>query len=77
MKDNKTIGLTVRFWTNDLPDKIGEKYTPVWNSGSIVVEANKNLGIKASSKVFNNIAEIETVIKQLLTKNKIAIIVPK
>ena len=74
-KDCKTIGLTVRFFTTDLPDKIGKdpELTPCWSNGLVYIEANKEKGIKCFQKHFYNLDEIEDTIKLVLKKSKIGI----
>ena len=74
MKDNKTIGVTVRFFTNDLPKKVGHKQdlTPCWASGSVHVEANKGKGISSRGSVtFNGIKEIPEAIRRAMSAARI------
>ena len=47
--DNKTLGITIRFWTNDLPDRVGkdQRQIPCWSSGVVLMQANKTKGISS------------------------------
>jgi hypothetical protein len=74
MKNNKTIGITTRFFTNALPERVGAKneLIPHWAKGVIVIEANKAKGIKAQSVHFNTLEEHELKFKQLMAKAKFA-----
>lgn len=70
-KNNKTIGVTVRFFTNDLPDKVGNKSTPFWTCGNVYIEANKGKGISACQEMFNYFEDIPRAIKTVLSKSKL------
>lgn len=72
-KDNKTIGITVRFFTNDLPDKVGTKNNqiPFWTCGNVHIEANKTKGIKPCDEMFNYFEDIPRAIKVVLSKSKL------
>lgn len=50
--DNKTIGITIRFFTNDLPGRVGtdHKQIPFWTCGNVHLEANQTKGIKPRKK---------------------------
>jgi hypothetical protein len=65
-KDNKTIGLTIRFFTNDLPDKIEDCHV-MWETGEVYAEANKTKGIKATGGVFfQDMTGIDKAINKVL-----------
>lgn len=70
-KDNKTIGITVRFFTNDLPDKVGKGSIPFWTCGNVHIEANKTKGISAYDEMFNYFEDIPRAIKTVLSKSKL------
>lgn len=74
-KDNKTISLTVYFFTNDLPRRVGDK-TPFWPNGSIHLKANKTKGLKSQEAIFNSIENIPEVIKSVLSKGNL-VVMPK
>ena len=73
-KDNKTIGITVRFFTNGLPDKVGDKgnITPFWTCGSVYIEANKTKGIVSAAEMFNFIDDIPRAITKVIAKSRLA-----
>ncbi len=72
-RDNKTIGITLRFWTNDLPERVGSKLagTPFWTSGVVLLEANKTKGISSQSQIFHYIDDIPRAIKEVMKKAKL------
>lgn len=72
-KDNKTIGITIRFFTNDLPDHIGGKnnQTPFWTCGNVHLEANGTKGISNQNEMFNYFDDIPRAIKVVLSKSKL------
>lgn len=54
MKDNKTIAITLRFWTNDLEVVSGsKKQVACWDSGMAIMEKNDSKGIKHIVAPFN------------------------
>ncbi len=71
-KNNKTIGLKIYFFTNDLPAKIGKngKFTPCWEKGMVYLE---NSGLKGI--MFNSQSEIQWAVGEMLSKAKILPIV--
>ncbi len=73
-RDNKTIGITIRFFTNDLPDYIGKKsdQIPFWTCGNVHLEANNTKGIKSRDEMFNYFDDIPRAIKVVLSKAKLA-----
>jgi len=72
-KDKKTIGITIRFFTNDLPDRVGTKrdQIPFWTCGNVHLEANKTKGIKTQDEMFNYFNDIPRAIKVVLSKSKL------
>lgn len=72
-KDNKTIGITIRFFTNDLPCRVGTKkdQIPFWTCGNVHLEANKTKGIKPRDEMFNYFEDIPRAIKVVLSKSKL------
>ena len=74
-KENKTIGITLRFWTNDLEVKHkGKNVNCCWDSGMAVTEANKLKGIQASITPFNSFSEIPNAINKAIKKQKILMV---
>ncbi|MBP6859076.1 MAG: hypothetical protein KBC69_00420 [Candidatus Magasanikbacteria bacterium] len=73
-KDNKTIGVTIRFFTNDLPDKVGKKKdaTPFWTCGNVHLEANATKGIGTQKEMFHYFEDIPRAIKAVLSRAKLA-----
>ncbi|NQU77456.1 hypothetical protein HQ544_02045 [Candidatus Falkowbacteria bacterium] len=73
-KDNKTIGITVRFFTNGLPDKIGKRnmQTPFWSNGNVHLEANISKNIRAQNELFHYIDDIPRAIREVMCKAKLA-----
>ena len=71
-KDNKTIGITIRFFTNNLPEKVGGKMDqiPFWTCGNVHLHANKTKGIKPQDEMFNYFEDIPRAIKTVLSKSK-------
>jgi len=69
-KDNKTIGITIRFWTNALPEKVDVKNDkiPFWTSGNVYIEANKTKGIVSQSELFHYLDDIPRAIKEVMKK---------
>lgn len=72
-KDKKTIGITIRFFTNDLPHCVGSKKNqiPFWTCGNVHLEANKTKGIKSQDEIFNYFDDISRAIKVVLSKSKL------
>ena len=80
-KNNKTIGITLRLWTNNLKvSKTNTKNTDLgynfcWDSGVIMLEANKEKGIKSENPTpINSFEDIIPTIKKLCRENKILIV---
>lgn len=70
-KVNKTIGVTIRFFTNGLPEKTEKNNSFFWTCGVALLEANKEKGIKSQSTMFNYFDEIPAAIKNVLSKGKL------
>jgi len=72
-KDNKTVGVFVRFFTNALPNKVGKKNDsiPFWTCGNVHLEANDVKGIKSCDEMFNYFDDIPRAIKTVLSKSKL------
>ena len=77
MKNNKTIGLTIRFFTNDLgEEKVGTKkdVTLCWPTGSVALEANKEKGFKSDIEMFHSDIEMVQAVHKLMKRAKIGIV---
>jgi hypothetical protein len=72
-KDNKTIGIIVRFFTNNLPGRVGGKMDqiPFWTCGNVHLEANKSKGIKPQDEMFNYSEDIPRAIKEVMKRSKL------
>ena len=69
--DNKTIGITVYFFANDLPEKIGDK-TPFRTQGSVCLKVNKTKDIKKQEEaIFKSFEGILPAIKLVLAKGNL------
>jgi len=76
-KDNKTVAITLRFWTNDLEvNHPASKASSeaCWDGGTAILEANKEKGIKAASTNFQCPEDIIPAVKELLRKSKIVVV---
>jgi len=73
MKNNKTFSVTVRLFTNDLPDKINKR-NPAWSCGKVEMQANKEKGIPSVAKHFKNRAEREKAIDAVFKEAGIIIL---
>jgi hypothetical protein len=66
-KDNKTIGVTVYFFTDDNPGDPGQTSREAWAQGQVAVQANGRHGIKSGSEVmFNRMADLPGAIEDAL-----------
>ena len=74
MKTNKTIGVSLYFFTNDLPKDVGEP--ACWSKGNLQVRHNASKKIKNTSKsmMFNSVEEIPQVLKKALRKENITLV---
>jgi len=70
-KANKTVGITIRFFTNDLPDHIGTRgnQIPFWTCGKVHLEANSIKGIKSRDEIFYYFDDIPRIIKRVMSKS--------
>jgi hypothetical protein len=75
MTDNKTIGITIRFWTNNQKVEHNEaKAISCWDSGVVCLEANQEKGIKAIVVPFQHYGEIDKAISEAMRKSHILMI---
>jgi hypothetical protein len=76
MKDNKTVCIKLRFWTNGVEVvHNGKKSVVCWDSGVAIIEQNKTKGIgPLGPQNFNCYEDIIPLIKEMLRKNKILVI---
>lgn len=78
MKDNKTIAVTLRFWTNDLkvecPGSAWTAKAACWDSGMMIIEKNESKGIKHMLAPFNCPEDIMPLLKELFRKNHILVV---
>ena len=72
-RDNKTIGITIRFWTNDLPPRVGGRMAsiPFWTAGNVHLEANPTKGIKTQDELFHYLDDIPRAIKEVMKRSKL------
>lgn len=74
-KVNKTIGITVRFFTNDLEVLANKKQVEAcWDSGSVNLEANPEKGIKPVCIPFNCTEDIPLAIKECLRQGHVRLV---
>lgn len=73
-KDKKTIGITIRFWTNGLPSRVGGKneLIPFWTSGNVHLQANPSKGIKPQDVLFHYIDDIPRAIQEVMKRGRLA-----
>jgi hypothetical protein len=72
---DKTVEITIRFWTDQLADEKG-KLLPkhINNSGKIRMSANKTHGIPSEeAMIFDSITELPAKIEELLEHHKIVV----
>ena len=76
-KDYKTIGITLRFWTNDLkvihPSSDQSEVIACWDSGMAIIEANKKKVIHGMQIPFQCYEDIIPAVKELFRKNGILV----
>ncbi len=77
-KDNKTVAITMRFWTNDLevkqPSSRKDKVAACWDSGMMIMEGNKTKGIpRLGPQPFNCPEDIIPLMKELFRKSGIIV----
>ena len=78
-KDNKTIAVTLRFWTNNLrvqqPDSKGSvRSKACWDSGVAILEANKQKGIGGLQTPIECYEDVIPAIKELFRKSGILVV---
>lgn len=78
-KDNKTIAVTLRFWTNNLkiqyPESGGGAGQKVcWDGGVAILEANKEKGISGLQTPIQCYEDIIPAIKELFRKSGIMVV---
>lgn len=75
MRNNKTIAVTLRFWSTGLELNIdGTKKIACKDSGSAIIEANSVKGIRAESIPFACYEDIIPAVKELFRKNHIHVV---
>ena len=74
MTDNKTIAVTLRFWTNDLNVMNNGHRIACWDSGTALLEANKEKKIKSATEVINCPEDILPAIRKLFRKRGILVV---
>ena len=72
-RNQKTIEVTLRFWTNNLARKKGYVLPKhAWPSGVAFVQKNDTHGIKsANPRPFNSLLDVGAVIESLLVEHQI------
>lgn len=68
-KPGSTLTLTLTFWSDGLDP---QQHT-AWASGTVYVKANKALGVKPGLKFFRSVADIGTVVEQLLMEREVTL----
>lgn len=67
-KGNKTIAVTVYFFTDDLTEDPAQTTPRAWAQGQVAVQANGRHGLKSGSQVmFNRMAELPGAVEDALT----------
>ncbi len=73
-KGNKTIAVTVYFFTDDNPADPAQTSPEAWAQGQVTVQANGRHGIKSGSEVmFNRMAELPAAVEDALTDAGVAL----
>ena len=72
----KTIKLTVSFFANGLPEKVGEKEdkTPMWQSGQVYLRENKDKELEPEAEFFTSFKDIPRAMEVVLRKAKVVAI---
>lgn len=76
-KDNKTIGVTLRFWTDGvtLESPEGKCRNVCWDSGVAKIERNRSKGIEGiHPQPFQCLEDIVPLIKEIMRKQKIIMV---
>ena len=78
-KDNKTLAIKIRFYTNDLHvthDTIKTPTVACWDCGVALIEANKERGISANHCAVQCFEDIIPAIKELFRKAGVVVVSP-
>jgi hypothetical protein len=71
---DKTIEVTVRFWTDGIAEKGTVIQRNAWDSGTVSMKQNKLHWIRPSAaKPFNSILELPSVLAEVLAAQKIVL----
>lgn len=72
-KDKKTVGITIRFFTDGLPGRVGQekRRIPFWTCGNVHLESNPAKGIKAQDEMFYYIDDIPRAIRDVMKKSRL------
>ncbi|MBL7151893.1 MAG: hypothetical protein ISS89_04840 [Candidatus Omnitrophica bacterium] len=76
-RDNRTIGVTLRFWTDSvtLESPKGKRRTVCWDSGVAKIEANRSKDIEGiHPQPFQCLEDIVPLIKEIMRKQKIMMV---
>lgn len=75
-KDNKTVAITMRFFTDNLKVELkGKQTTSCWDSGFMKIEQNKTKGIGPMKPLpFNCYEDIIPLMKEIFRKNRILVV---
>ena len=74
-KNNKTLGVMVRFFTNDYEVTFkGKPQLIARASGTLLLEANSEKGIKHDWELFAGLEDIQPAMRALLKRNKITVV---
>ena len=69
----KSIAVKVYFWSVE-EEKGKIKKGVAWASGTIALESNTAHGIKADTKVFNSLEEMQVKLHELLKDNDVSLV---
>ncbi|MCK4456298.1 MAG: hypothetical protein KAW39_01005 [Thermoplasmata archaeon] len=71
----KTIELTVRFWTNDISRKENHIVPRVcWEHGMITLKKNESHGLAVKRKPFKSIAHLSRAVEELLKASNVEVL---
>lgn len=66
---NKTLAVTIRFWTTNLKVSLhGKPEEACWDFGTAILEANKDRNISADQEMLHCPADIVPAIKKLFRR---------
>lgn len=71
-KDNKTVAITLRFWTDNL--NVNNGSVACWDSGAVIMEKNVTKGIKPTMVIFQCPEDIFPAIKEVFRINKVLVV---